>query len=108
MTTASRPRQVFILQLFVTGASPRSARAISNIKRICDRHLPGRYELSVVDLYQQPGMAAGNDIVASPTLLKRLPEPVRRIVGDLSEEAKVIVSLDLTFDGARAGEAPDD
>jgi circadian clock protein KaiB len=85
----------YVLKLFVTGSTPRSARAIENIRRICEERLHGRYELQVVDLYQQPGLAAGEQIIAAPTLVKLLPSPLRRLVGDLSDEKRVLVGLDI-------------
>ncbi len=85
----------YILKLFVAGATPKSLKAIENIKRMCDEYLPGRYELEVIDVYQQPGLIVGEQIVAAPTLIKKLPEPIRRLVGDFSNEAKVLLGLDL-------------
>jgi circadian clock protein KaiB len=85
----------YVLKLFVAGASPRSLRAIENIKRMCEERLPARYELEVIDVYQQPGLVVGEQIVAAPTLLKKLPEPMRRLVGDFSNEAKVLLGLDI-------------
>jgi circadian clock protein KaiB len=87
--------QRYLLSLYVTGMSPRSARAIENARSICDECLPGRYELHVVDLYQQPELARSAQIVAAPTLVKELPLPVRRIVGDLSDTEGVLVGLDI-------------
>ena len=85
----------YVLRLFVSGATPRSTNAIANIKAICERELAGRYELEVVDIYQQPDLAKAHQIVAVPTLIKSLPAPIRRLIGDLSEEEKVLVGLDL-------------
>jgi circadian clock protein KaiB len=87
--------QFYILRLYVIGTSPESARAISNIKNICEEHLQGRYELDVIDLFQQPQLAQGEQIIASPTLIKKLPLPLRRIIGDMSSEERVLVGLDL-------------
>lgn len=83
------------LRLYVAGMTPRSARAIANIKEICEEYLTGRYALKVFDIYQQPLQAAGEQIIAVPTLLKILPPPLRRIIGDLSNREKVLVGLDL-------------
>jgi circadian clock protein KaiB len=83
------------LSLYVAGMTPRSARAIANIKEICEEHLRGRYALEVIDLYQQPVLAERDQIVAVPTLLKRLPRPLRRLIGDLSDRELVLVGLDL-------------
>ena len=79
----------------ITGATPQSMRAIANVKRLCEEHLRGRYELEVVDLYQQPQLAQGEQIMAAPTLVKKLPLPLRRIIGDMSKTERVLVGLDL-------------
>ena len=94
-------RSTYALRLFVTGTNPRSARAIQNIRAICDAQLEGRYELEVIDLYQHPEQAKPEQIVVAPTLLKTLPLPVRRLVGDLSNSRRVLVGLDLV---PRSGE----
>jgi circadian clock protein KaiB len=83
------------LVLFISGASERSRLALANIKAIVNEHLNGRYRLSVVDLYQQPQRAREHEIIAVPTLVKRLPQPLRRMIGDLSDEDKVMIGLDL-------------
>ena len=83
------------LRLYVTGMTPQSMRAIANVKKICEEHLQGRYELDVVDLYQQPQLAKGEQIIAAPTLIKKLPHPLRRIIGDMSKTERVLVGLDL-------------
>ena len=85
----------YILKLYIAGLSPRSERAITNLNKICDTHLKGRYELQVIDLYQHPTLAKGEQIVAAPTLVKKLPLPLRKIIGDMSDEEKVLVGLDL-------------
>jgi circadian clock protein KaiB len=85
----------YCLKLFVTGSTPRSVRAIANLQAICQEHLEGRYELQIVDLYQQPELAKGNKLVAAPTLIRTLPEPVRHVIGDLSDTAEVLVGLDI-------------
>jgi circadian clock protein KaiB len=85
----------YVLKLYITGQTPRSTRALENLKRICEQHLAGRYELEVIDIYQHPETAAEAQIIAAPTLLKVLPEPLRRIIGDLSDEKKVLVGFDL-------------
>ncbi|HLN55600.1 MAG TPA: circadian clock KaiB family protein [Bacteroidales bacterium] len=85
----------YILRLYVTGTTPHSVKAISNIKEICEEHLKGRYELEVVDLYQQPELAKNEQIIAAPTLIRKLPLPLRRIIGDMSGTEKVLVGLDL-------------
>lgn len=90
-----KQKEKYLLKLYVTGTTPQSVRAISNIKEICEEHLKGRYELEVIDLYQQPGLAKGEQIIAAPTLIKKLPLPLRRIIGDMSATEKVVVGLDL-------------
>ncbi len=93
---AKSPRaERYALRLFVAGATPKSRRAIENIKNICDKYLPGRHELEIIDVYQQPGIVVGEQVVAAPTLVKKLPVPLRRLVGDLSDEAKVLLGLGL-------------
>jgi circadian clock protein KaiB len=83
------------LRLFVTGATPRSSRAIQNIRTICEEHLQGRYDLEVIDIYQHPEHAKTEQIVVTPTLVKRLPLPVRKLIGDLSDTARVLIGLDI-------------
>jgi circadian clock protein KaiB len=73
----------YVLRLYVTGMTPRSIRAIDMIKSICEEHLAGRYDLRVIDIYQQPALAKGEQIIATPTLIKKLPTPLRQLVGDL-------------------------
>jgi circadian clock protein KaiB len=85
----------YVLRLYVAGMTPRSARAIANIKAICGEHLAGRYDLQVIDIYQQPTLAVGDQIIAVPTLIKKLPPPLRRIIGDLSDLERTLVGLDL-------------
>ena len=87
--------ELYILRLYITGITPQSVRAIANVKKICEEHLQGRYELDVVDLYQQPQLAKGEQIIAAPTLIKKLPHPLRRIIGDMSKTERVLVGLDL-------------
>jgi circadian clock protein KaiB len=85
----------FILKLFVAGQSPKSVLAIANLKRICEENLRGHYELEVIDLYQQPQLARGEQIIALPTLIRKLPVPLRRIIGDMSNTARVLTGLDM-------------
>ena len=85
----------YVLRLYVSGNTPRSLNAIANVKRICEEHLKERYELEVIDLYQQPQLAQGEQIIAAPTLIKKLPLPLRRIIGDMSRIERVLVGLDL-------------
>lgn len=89
------PEQFYVLRLYVTGTTPQSARAIANVKKICEENLHGRYELQVIDLYQQPQLAQGEQIIAAPTLIKKLPSPLRRVIGDMSNTERVLVGLDL-------------
>jgi circadian clock protein KaiB len=85
----------YILRLFVTGTTPRSLQAIEAIKKICEENLQGRYNLEIIDIYQQPKLAEGDQIIAVPTLLKVLPSPLRRFIGDLSDSDKILLGLDL-------------
>ena len=85
----------YVLRLYVTGMTSRSARAVKNLQAICDEHLEGRYELEVVDIYQQPVLTKGEQIIAAPTLIKKLPLPMRRIIGDMSNRERVLLGLDL-------------
>jgi circadian clock protein KaiB len=113
MTTPTRPvpahnpeqdQEVWELRLYVAGESPRSLLAFSNLKRMCEEHVPGRYKIEVIDLLKHPQLAAGDQIVAIPTLVRRLPEPLRRIVGDLRNTERTLVGLQLrpaTPDGSR-------
>ena len=91
MTTPPRaPRK---LTLYIAGQTPKSVAAISNLQRICAEHLPGQYEVEVIDLKQNPKLAREHSIVAIPTLVRELPVPIRKIIGDLSDEEKVLVNL---------------
>jgi circadian clock protein KaiB len=85
----------YILRLYVTGMTSRSSRAVSNLKAICDEYLEGRYDLEVIDIYQQPVLTKGEQIIAAPTLIKKLPLPMRRIIGDMSNRERVLLGLDL-------------
>jgi circadian clock protein KaiB len=94
-TCRPAPGPEYLMRLYVTGTTPRSVRAIKNLKRICEEHLRGRYTLEVIDIYQQPVLAKGEQIIAVPTLIKRLPTPLRRFVGDMSDVDKVLLGLDV-------------
>jgi circadian clock protein KaiB len=85
----------YLLRLFISGLTPRSQRAIDNLRAICDLHLAGRYQIEVVDLHQSPALAHDEQIIATPTLLKVLPGPPRRVIGDLSQADKVLHGLDI-------------
>jgi circadian clock protein KaiB len=86
-------RAEYILRLYVTGSTPRSLKAIYNLKRFCEEHLPDDYELEVIDIYEDPDAARAEQIIAAPTLIKRLPAPLRRFVGDLSNPQKLLIGL---------------
>ena len=85
----------YVLRLYVSGSTLKSARAVENIKRICEQHLKNRYDLEVIDVYQQANLARDEQIVAVPTLIRRLPLPLRRLIGDLSNQKKTLLGLDL-------------
>ena len=86
---------VYKLRLYVAGQTPKSIAALANLKHICEAHLAGRYEIEVIDLLVSPKLAAGHQILAIPTLVRQLPEPIKKIIGDLSDEQRVLVGLDL-------------
>lgn len=90
----------YVLHLYITGATPNSLRAVRNIKEICEEHLPGRYELLIIDIYQQPELAKQEQIVAAPTLIRQRPLPRRQLVGDLSNRAAVLISLGVPQSGS--------
>lgn len=85
----------YVLRLFVAGMNPKSLQAIENIKLICEKYLPGRYQLDVIDVYQQPILAKDGQIVAAPTLIKELPPPLRKLVGSMSDTERVLIGMDL-------------
>jgi circadian clock protein KaiB len=95
LAVANRGKDKYLLRLYITGSTSRSVLAITNLKRICEEYLNGRYELEVIDLYQHPGLAKDEQIIAAPTLIKRLPLPFQRIIGDMSDKEKVLLGLDL-------------
>jgi circadian clock protein KaiB len=92
---ASPVAQTYQLRLYVAGHTPKSVLALANLRQICEEHLHGRYEIEVVDLRQNPQLASGDQILALPTLVRRLPEPIKKIIGDLSSTERVLVGLDL-------------
>jgi circadian clock protein KaiB len=92
---AAAPPERYVLRLYVTGMTARSARAVKNLQSICDEYLEGRYDLEVIDIYQQPVLVKGEQIIAAPTLVKKLPLPMRRIIGDMSNRERVLLGLDL-------------
>ena len=85
----------YVLKLYITGLTPKSASAINNLKKICEENLKGRYNLEIIDLYLNPSLAKGEQIIAAPTLIKKLPLPLRRIIGNMSDTESVLVGLDL-------------
>jgi len=85
----------YVLRLYVSGNTPASNRAIMNLRKICEEHLKGRYEIEVIDIQQQPALAKGEQIIAVPTLIKKLPLPIRKMIGDLSKTERIVVGLDL-------------
>ncbi len=89
------PSGRYRLCLFIAGTSPRSRRTIDNLRRVCDAYLTGNFDLEVIDIYQQPHLAEAYQVVAAPTLVKVMPEPLRRIIGDLTNEARLLRGLDL-------------
>jgi circadian clock protein KaiB len=88
-------RAKYILRLYVTGSSGRSLKAVSNLKKICEEHFPNDYDLEVIDIYENPSAAREEQIIAAPTLVKQLPKPLRKFVGDLSNTQKILVGLDI-------------
>jgi circadian clock protein KaiB len=93
--------ELWRLRLYVAGQSPKSLRAFANLKTLCEEHLPGRYEIEIIDLIEQPALARSDDILAIPTLVRRLPMPLRKIIGDLSNTERVLVGLHLQPERSR-------
>ena len=92
---AKQDRAKDVLRLYVTGMTPKSTRAITNVQKLCEQYLKGCYELEVVDIYQQPKLAKGEQIIATPTLIKKLPLPLRKLIGDMSDTERFLVGIDL-------------
>jgi circadian clock protein KaiB len=90
----------YVLRLFIAGTTPRSTRAVANIRDICERNLNGRYDLEVIDIYQKPAVAIDEQILAAPTLVKRLPLPLRRFIGDLSDTERILVGMEIAATGS--------
>lgn len=90
-----KEKNEWILRLYIAGMTPRSAKALENLKKICEEEVPGQYSIEVVDLLKNPQLAEGDQILAIPTLVRKLPEPVRKIIGDLSNKEKVLVGLNM-------------
>lgn len=99
----SKPSELWELRLYVAGQTPKSVKAFANLKRICEEHLQGRYTIEVIDLIKNPKLAQGDQILAIPTLVRNLPEPMRKIIGDLSDTERVLVGLDLRSQTASRG-----
>jgi circadian clock protein KaiB len=91
--------QKYVLRLYVSGITPRSTRAIENIRKLCEENLKGNYELEIIDIYQQPEAAKREQIIAAPTLIKTLPVPLRRFIGDLSNTERILVGLEIKEKG---------
>ena len=101
---AKRQAQRYVLRLYIAGLTPRSTLAIQNIRKVCEEHLEGRYDLQVIDVYQHPVLAEGEQIIAAPTLIKQLPLPLRRFIGDMSNTERILVGMDLrTAEEKQAG-----
>jgi circadian clock protein KaiB len=88
----------YALRLYITGQTPRSRQSVENLRALCNKYIPGQFDLEVVDIYQQPAMAAAGQIIAAPTLIKSMPLPLRRLVGDFSDQSRVILGLDIKLD----------
>ena len=93
--TVATAERTYELRLYVAGQTPKSILALANLRKICEEHLQGRYEIEVIDLMENPQLAQGDQILAVPTLVRRLPEPIKKIIGDLSNTERVLVGLDL-------------
>lgn len=91
----TEPDKPWVLRLYIAGQTPRAMSALVNLRQICETHLAGQYRIEVVDLLEQPQLAEGDQIIAVPTLIRRLPEPIRHVIGDLSDTARTLVGLDL-------------
>ncbi|HVN94798.1 MAG TPA: circadian clock KaiB family protein [Syntrophorhabdaceae bacterium] len=104
---AKKPVQAkYVLRLYIAGVSLRSSHALENIKKICEEHLKGRYELEVVDIYQHPDLVKGEQVVAVPTLIKELPPPLRKFIGDLTDTEKLLVGLELETKPTKSSRRP--
>ena len=95
MNAATNAKAEWQLRLYVAGQTAKSVAALDNLKRLCETHLAGRYQIEVIDLLVNPKLAAGDQILAVPTLVRKVPEPMRKIIGDLSDEERVLVGLDV-------------
>ena len=100
LETGEKPPAFWILKLYVAGQTPKSVAAFANLKRICETHMQGQYQIQVIDLLENPKLAKGDQIIAVPSLVRQLPPPLKKIVGDLANEERVLVGLDLRAAGA--------
>ncbi|ACY15623.1 circadian clock KaiB family protein [Haliangium ochraceum] len=94
-STDAGAKKVWNLRLYIAGDSPKSRAALANLEKMCERHLPGRYTIEVIDLVKRPELAKAHQILAIPTLIREVPEPIKRVIGDLSDESKALLNLDL-------------
>lgn len=94
-----REKETYVLRLYITGMTPKSARAIANVKNLCTQYLQGRYKLKVIDICRQPRLARGEQIIATPTLIKELPLPLRKLIGDMSDTTRFLIGIDLQSGG---------
>jgi circadian clock protein KaiB len=98
---AESPDSRFVLRLYVSGMTARSRQAIENIRQLCEQHLAGRYDLEIIDIYQQPGLAKDAQVIAAPTLVKTLPPPLRKIIGDMGDPGRILVVLGVAPPGGK-------
>ncbi len=105
---ALREKETYVLRLYITGMTPKSARAIANVKNLCTHYLQGRYTLKVIDICRQPRLATGEQIIAAPTLIKELPLPLRKLIGDMSDTARFLIGIDLQPGGKPVQESNED
>ncbi len=94
-TLKKKGKERYLLRLYVTGMTPKSTAAIQNVKKICEEHLKDRYDLEIIDIYQQPTLAKGEQIIAAPTLIKKIPLPLRKFIGDMANTERILLGLDL-------------
>jgi len=92
---ANRGHATYVLRLYVAGMAPKSIRAVANVRKLCEEYMAGSYELEVIDIYQQPKLAKGEQIIATPTLIKKLPLPLRKLIGDMSDTERFLIGIDL-------------
>ncbi|OGV76442.1 MAG: circadian clock protein KaiB [Lentisphaerae bacterium RIFOXYA12_64_32] len=102
--SSRRPARLWELRLYVAGQTPKSLTAFANLKQICETHMQGRYHIEVIDLVEQPQLSKGDQILAIPTLVRKLPQPMRKIIGDLSDTERVLVGLNLRSADVGGGE----